>query len=565
MYQVRCDDYILYDPRDEELKLINPKCNLETNTVGGASFTILVNHPFYDKLKPLRSVFEIKQDNDVLLRGRMTNNSRDFHNKKSVDLEGALAYTNDSVVPPFDFPGNFDGATESENIVEYFLGWVLDQHNSQVEEWQKLKLGVVTVADPNNYISRSSSAYSKTWDVLKSKLFESALGGFLNVRYEPDGNYVDYLSSIELTNTQRITLGENLLNFTNKSDASETYSAILPLGAEIENEGEKKRNLTIEELEDGELTDDLVKKGVYIYSKSAVASVGWICVPIADSTWKDVTLAENLKNNAVDYMIKDAGLLSETITVKALDLSLTDDQIQSFRINRNILVNSPIHGVDNASYQLTKLSIDIVKPQNTTITIGDTVRTLTSISDDRQSTAIERVEEVAEIQEQNNTKLTESIHQQMIIQQTNITTTCSNMILSALEQYVETGEYNEFKETVQAQLEIMSDEILMNFTTATESINNVNGDLQAKFNEVYKYISFTQDGITIGAGENAIMLEIDNDMILFKKNGVEFGWWDGIDFHTGNIVINVNERAQFGNFAFIPRSDKSLMFLKVGD
>ena len=53
-------------------------------------------------------------------------------------------------------------------------------------------------------------------------------------------------------------------------------------------------------------------------------------------------------------------------------------------------------------------------------------------------------------------------------------------------------------------------------------------------------------------------------MIQFTKNGTPIGWWDGNDFHTGNIVVEVNERAQFGNFAFLPRSDGSLMLLKVG-
>ena len=52
-------------------------------------------------------------------------------------------------------------------------------------------------------------------------------------------------------------------------------------------------------------------------------------------------------------------------------------------------------------------------------------------------------------------------------------------------------------------------------------------------------------------------------MIQFTKNGQPIGWWDGNDFHTGNIVVEVNERAQFGNFAFTPRSDGSLMLLKV--
>lgn len=69
--------------------------------------------------------------------------------------------------------------------------------------------------------------------------------------------------------------------------------------------------------------------------------------------------------------------------------------------------------------------------------------------------------------------------------------------------------------------------------------------------------------MTFGAGENAMALTLENDIISFSKNGELFGWWDGINFHTGNIIINVTERAQFGNYAFIPRTDGSLSFLKV--
>ena len=62
-----------------------------------------------------------------------------------------------------------------------------------------------------------------------------------------------------------------------------------------------------------------------------------------------------------------------------------------------------------------------------------------------------------------------------------------------------------------------------------------------------------------------MQLRLDNDVVRFFKNGKEFGWWDGVDFHTGNIYVDVYERAQFGNFAFVPRSDGSLSFLKVDD
>ena len=391
MYQIRCDESVLFDPRDEELVLLNPKCKLEVNTVGEGSFTILSNHPHYDKLKKLRSIFEIRQDDQPIFRGRMTNNSRDFYNCLSVDLEGVLAFTNDSIVPPFVFPDAFPDATRASNMAEYFLRWLIEEvHNNQVEPWQRLYVGNVTVRDPNNFISRSSESYLSTWEVLKTRLFESSLGGYLCIRYEEDGNYIDYLESFEQTNGQGITFSENLLDLNNESDASSTYSAILPLGADTDGV-----RLTLERLDDGNLSDDLVKSSKFIYSNSAKDDYGWICVPPEEATWDDVTDVENLKTKAMEYLSGTAVLFSSTITIKAVDLSFTDDQIQSFRIYKNILVNSPVHGVVNASYPLTQLDIDIMNPQNTIITIGDTVRTLVDVNSAKQASSIVKVEQVA--------------------------------------------------------------------------------------------------------------------------------------------------------------------------
>ena len=554
MYQIYCDDYPLYDPRHDDLIVLNPRCKLEVNTIGEGDFTILAKHPNYNKLKKLRSIFEIQLDGDVIFRGRMTEDSRDFENKLMVDLEGVLGFANDTIIPPFRFPDDFPEAAAAENMVEYFLRWILDQHNSQASDWQRLKLGVVTVTDPNNYITRSSDKYAPTWDTLKSKLFNSKLGGFLAIRYEDDGNYVDYLSAFPLTNIQPITFGKNLLDITQKSDATTTYSAILPQGA---------NGLTLESLPDGDLTDDLVKEGKYIWSRSARAEYGFICVPPDDSIWEDITTVENLRDAAMGELTGNAMLFTGSITIKAVDLHFTDAQINSFRIYRNILVNSPVHDIVNQSYPLTKLDIDIFNPQNTTITIGDTVRTFLDLNrvdkdyvENKLGNATFDVEETAqEVVELQN---------QLLIQTTQVINDCNAIILSALESYVETSNFEEYKETVSTQLQILADEILMSFTTTTEHISEVDGDMQNNFTEIYKYISFADGNITLGSSENAITLSIENDMIIFKKNGLQFGWWDGVDFHTGNIVVEVNERAQFGNFAFVPRTDGSLMFLKVG-
>lgn len=170
-------------------------------------------------------------------------------------------------------------------------------------------------------------------------------------------------------------------------------------------------------------------------------------------------------------------------------------------------------------------------------------------------------------------KFTEDVEEELeeivqIIEERHTTAinTCESIILGALESYVRTSNYEEFKQTIETQFEVMAKEIEMTFTTTTEQITNVDGDLQSKFSELYKYIKFSGDtAITIGSGDNTITLEIDNEKgIVFKKNGIQFGLWDGENFYTGNIIIEVNERAQFGNFAYVPRSDGSLSFLKVG-
>lgn len=580
MYQITCDGYILYDPRDDDLVVGGPKVNLEVNTTGDLSFTIYKTHPYYDKLKKMRSVFEVSDEIGVIFRGRMTNDSGDFYNSKLVDVEGAMAYFNDSTVRPYSFPEDFLDdpayiqAAESGNVVGFFLGWLIEQHNAQVEDFQQLKLGKVTVSDPNNYITRSNTGYSTTWEEVKAKLFDSSLGGYLCIRYEKDGNYIDYLSEFELTNTQEITFGENLLDITNDSDASETYSAIIPIGGKITDEAEEQAEgasgsgekvLTISGLPDGDITDDIVKRGDTIFSKSAVEKYGWVCAPVGQTTWDDVTEAQNLQKKGVSFLASGCMMLSESVEVTAVDLHFSDNQIRSFRIYRNVVVNSEVHGHKKAVFPLSKLEIDIQNPQNTKITVGRTKRTLTDINNDKDSETANKIEIVEKDVDENRTEISH-VKNQVITQATQIINDCERIIMSALESYVETDDYEEFRQTVKSQLEIMSDAIEFNFTTTVQQITDVDGDLQEKFTQLYKYIRFSgENAITIGSGDSAITLEIDNvHGISFKRNGVQFGHWDGENFYTGNIVVEVNERAQFGNFAFVPRSDGSLSFLKVG-
>lgn len=534
MYRILCDEYPLFDPRDEDLIVVSPKINLEVNTVGDGSFSIYKNHPYFGKLKKLKSVFEVSDDIGVIFRGRMTEDSCDFDNCKFVDLEGALAYFNDSKVRPYSFPEDFledEGyiaEAESGNVVEFFLNWLIKQHNEQVDEFQRFKLGRVTVRDNtgNNYITRSDSKYPSTWEVLKSKLFESALGGYLCIRYESDGNYIDYLSEFELTNTQEIVFGENLLDLKTDSDATETYSAVIPFGSTIETETTDedgntfatKTIVSIKSLPDGDITDDIVKEGDMIYSRSARDKYGLIIAPVEKTTWDDVTESNNLLSKSMNFLVAEGMLFLESVEVTAVDLHFTDPQIQSLRIYRNVKVSSAPHG-QIGIYQLTKLCIDLQNPKNTKITVGAAQRSLTDINSESESDTIQRIESAEKDIAENRIEVSE-VKNQILTKATQIVNDCERIIMSALESYVESSNYEEFRQTVESQLTLIASEMTLKFTETIQRIDDVNGDLQEKFNTVTKYFTFDINGLTIGAGDNPNKVVVDNDEISILVNGV---------------------------------------------
>lgn len=534
MFQIKCDNYILYDPRDEDLILGSPNCKLEVNTVGEASFLIYASHPHYNKLQKMRSVFEILQDGQTIFRGRMTDDTVDFDNAKDVDLEGVGAFFNDSVVRPFMFPESFlddkdyIAASTSGNVVEFFLSWLIENHNSQVEEFQQFKLGNVTVVDPSNYISRSATDYANTWETLKSKLFDSGLGGHFCFRYEEDGNYIDYLSDFDLTNIQRVRYGENLLDLKTESDATKSYSAVLPLGKkrkEIDANTDDDSRLTIAELPDGDISEDIYKQGDLLISRSAKDAYGLVIAPTKDTTWDDVTLATNLRSKGSEYLTTTASKLSNTIEITAVDLHFTDDEIAAFRIYRYIEFVSKPHGHEGR-YKLTKLDIDILNPQNTKITLGDTTLSMTDIN---RKTSQSLEQQMASVTKQTTSQGVDLSEVQSIVssQSSSLVTTCEDIILSAMTDYVETSNYSSFKETVEAQLKILADEISLNFTSTNSKIDNVNGDLQEKFNTITKYFTFDIDGLTIGQTDNPYRVVIDNNRYSMQVNGVEVLWLDG--------------------------------------
>lgn len=118
-------------------------------------------------------------------------------------------------------------------------------------------------------------------------------------------------------------------------------------------------------------------------------------------------------------------------------------------------------------------------------------------------------------------------------------------------------------EDVDKDIENAKEQAATEADRVVEEVKNEFIAFSDKFGRHIKFLSET--AIAIGSDSSQIVLEIDNEAgITFKKNNTPIAWWDGNDFHTSNIFVEVEQRARFGDFAFIPRSDGSLSFLKVG-
>lgn len=355
MYEVYCNGFLLHSNTIENLKLINPKASLEDNKTGSFTFTIYPNHPYYEVINKLTSIITVYQDDYLLFRGRVLNEEIGFHNEKSITCEGELAFFLDSIQRPYEYSGSIEG----------FLNMLINNHNAQVEDFKKFTIGNVTVTDPNNTIVRSSIDYTSTWEIINKKLI-GLLGGHIIVRHQDGINYIDYLSDYTAISNQKIEFAKNLLDMKRKRQGQDIITALIPLGAKLkDSEGnDTDERLTIKS-ENGGLD--------YIIDDDAAAQYGLI---FGSYTWDDVTVASNLMRKGKAYLASLSSAI-DTLELSAADLAGIQQNISSFHLGTYVRVTSNPHGIDQ-NFRVTKLQIDLMKPQSNKLTLGGNIKTLTA-------------------------------------------------------------------------------------------------------------------------------------------------------------------------------------------
>lgn len=350
MYRIYCDNNLIYNSNFENTKISKGQIDLEVNKSGTFTFGLYPEHNYYNQIQKLSSMITVYRDNELIFRGRVIKSSEGFYGEKVFTCEGELSFLLDSLLRSYNITG-----TPAQVFTQF-----INKHNQEVREDKRFEIGRITVTDPNNYINRSNSAYESTLSNLQSRLLET-LGGYIVIDSNNGTRRINYLSELEGECSQRIQFGENLLDFTRERNADEIITVLVPRGAVIE--GDRDKRVDIKSVNDGK---------DYIINQQAVDLYGYI---YGTQTWDDVTSPSNLKTKAVAYL---NSMTSQTTTIElsAIDLSNLDKNIDSFRIGDHIEVISKPHGLQ-ATYILTKQSIDLLRPENDKVSLGYVSKTFT--------------------------------------------------------------------------------------------------------------------------------------------------------------------------------------------
>lgn len=490
MYSVSVDGNPLYVPQmSEEYYLQSPILTQKVNLPDELKFTIDPTHPMYGNIIRLRSRVKVYRDGVLISVLRPLDNQMNMRTQEQWVCEGVIAWLKDAIIRPFEFTG------APADLLAKFI----NEYNAQVNSYQQIALGSVTVTDPNDTIVRSSDSYLSAYDCVQSRCVGSNLGGYLYVTY-PNGNpTLNWLASAPDTSTQIIEFGENLTAFTRAVYGGNTYTACIPLGAKDED----GKRLTIASVNDGK---------DYLINNALAGSYGAIYAPTSETTWDDVTIATNLKQKATEWLTNVGSTVKEKINLGALDLHNADAEVESFQFLDNILVKSSPHGL-SASYVLTELKIPLNIPSATQITLGGERISLISELSQAQATAADRIETI--ISDYTTSAEAAVIATQQIESSTYIVQTCENIVLTALESYTTTGDLETMLTTIRSEITQLADSVTFQFTQTNQTISETQDGVSQEFSEIYSFIRLIASGIVIGKSTSDVKLKLSNDVLYF--------------------------------------------------
>lgn len=523
MYTIYADDALLYSPGDEELSVLCPVLETQCNAAGTLTFVLLPEHPMYSALHKMRTRIDVRQDNEIIWRGRVLETETDFYRQKTVTCEGELTYLVDSVLHPYKL-ANYDGTAAG------LFRLYMTRHNEAVSEAQQFQIGSI---DIETLSSVENTGYGNTWDEISGNLID-VHGGFLRIRYDGDVRYLDWTKESGTSCGQVIRFGENLLDLSEYVSASEVVTCLIPYA------GQSGSQITISSVNGGK---------DYIEDAAGIALYGRIWGVTEFDTKDASTLLEMAKEN-LQKRLKE----TITITISAVDLHLLDVNAESFRVGDKVRVVSPPHGID-AEYTCTAISLDLVSPDQSEYTFG-TPETGMASTTAATSKAVEVVDTSVEylrqiVSDQNTHLLITDGLITAYTQKTNENTDTLNTVQTTLDgmngtlsAYVETvDKHTQDITTIRADLDGMNGTLTAyaerlgdaesEITRVQVTLDGINGELTSKVSKGDLISTINQTAGEVKISASCINLE---GYVTTSEFETVSGWADNFEGDTINCV-----------------------------
>lgn len=354
------DEHTIHSEFNNDTKLLSGKITKDVDSIESFQFSISPKSPHYNDFTGLTTFVKVTNTkrNKVLFEGRVLPTTDSMESSgaldKEVTCEGLLAFLHDSVQ---------DYYALSNNDLRPFLQHMIDVHNKQVDDYKKIKLGVVTVTSSSDNVYKSIDDAKTTYETIQEKLIDK-YGGEVRLRHEADGLYLDYMPEIGAKSNQDIRLRSNLVSIKRAIDPSGLFSIIKPLGARAESTDTTEND---SEISQPRLTIETVNNGSpFLYDQKMIAKIGRVVMPV---TWDDVKTASILKSKG-QQTLDSQKTVKEQIQITAVDLSMIDKDVDDFDCGNYHHTINRMQGIDE-DYRIVGQSIDICAPFSSTMSIGD--------------------------------------------------------------------------------------------------------------------------------------------------------------------------------------------------
>lgn len=369
---------VIHSPHTDDLKLETGTIKKEINKIDSFSIGFFMNNPAYGKLKPFKTLVKVlnKKTNKYEFEGRVLAPNENMDDTglydAAYDCEGELGYLHDSQQQHFEFRG-----TPEELFVK-----ILNYHNQQVEEYKRFEVGNMEVTTSTDNIYIYLSAEKTTFEEIEDKILKR-VGGELRIRKENDIRYLDVLERVGEDKKTPIKIAKNLKSMSRSVDPTEIITRLTPLGTRIESEDEDATDAS-----EARLTIEEVNGGLpYIDDPALIAEFG---IQGGSVTWDDVTLSSRLLSTALNWLANQK-VAHTQYEISALDLFLIGLDFDSFDVGNSHPVINPIMNIDE-DLRIIGKTIDINKPQDDSLKIGDKFKSLYEYQVDAKKAELKVVE-----------------------------------------------------------------------------------------------------------------------------------------------------------------------------